>query len=87
MTKKRNPLLALVGQSNDLNILAQSRAKGKACSICKRRGHQRGSCPKIRNFKKPPFYMNKDMHSRHELSAALSKSGGYNTEYRRTADI
>jgi hypothetical protein len=50
-------------------------------------GHQRGSCPKIHKFKKPPLEMNKDMHSRHELSAALSKCGCYQNEYRLTDDV
>jgi hypothetical protein len=87
ITKTRNPLLSLVGQSNDLAVLAEPRARGKCCSICKCRGHQRGSCPKIHKFKKPPFDMNKDMHSRQELSAALSKSSCYHSEYRLSDDV
>ena len=38
--KTRNPALSLVGPSNDLAILAEPRARGKTCSICKCRRHQ-----------------------------------------------
>jgi hypothetical protein len=87
ISKTRNPLLSDVGQSNNLAVLAEPRAKGKCCSICRCRGHQRGSCPKIHKFKKPPLEMNKDMPSRHELSAALSKCGRYQNEYLLTDDV
>jgi hypothetical protein len=87
ITRTKSPLLVLAGQSNDLAILAEPRPRGKTCSICKCPGHQRGSCPKIHKYKKPPLDMNKDMHSRHELSAALSKAGRYYTEYRPATDI
>ena len=87
IAKKRSPLLTMVGPSNDLEILAEPRAKGKCCSICRCRGHQRGSCPKIHKFRKPPFSMNKDMVTRHELITALSSLGRYNTEYRPPGDV
>ena len=87
IAQKRSPLLSIVGRSNDLDILAEPRAKGKCCSICKLRGHQRGSCPKIHKYKKPPFSIDKDMVSRHELVSALSTLGRYNTEYRPTGDV
>ncbi len=88
VTTKRSLLLTMaVGRLNDLDILVEPRAKGKCCSICRCRGHQRGSCPKINKFRKPPFSMNKDMVSRHELITALSSSGRYNTEYRPPGDV
>ena len=46
-----------------------------------------GSCPKIHKFKKPTLEMNKDMHSRHELSAALSQCGRYQSEYWLTDNV
>jgi hypothetical protein len=85
--KRRSPLLSLVGHSNELDFLPQPRAKGKTCSICRCPKHQRGSCPKIHKYKKRPFDMNKDMMSRHELSAALSKVSRYQTDYRPTTDV
>ncbi len=87
ISKKRSPLLSIVGQSNDLDIVAEPRARGKCCSICKCRGHQRGSCPKIHKFKKPPFSIDKDMVSCHELITFLSSLGRYNTEYRSIGDV
>jgi hypothetical protein len=87
ITKTRNPLLSLVGQSNDLVVLAEPRARTKCCSICKCRGHQRGSCPKIHKYKKPSFDMNKDIQSRQELSATLSNAICYHTEYRPEDDF
>jgi hypothetical protein len=87
ITKIRNPLLSLVGQSNHLAVLAEPRARGKCCSIFNCRGHQRGLCPKIHKFKKPPFDMNKDIQSRQELLAALTNAIHYHTEYRPADDF
>jgi hypothetical protein len=81
ISKKRSAAVSVTGQSNDLEFLPEPRTKTKACSICKCPGHQRGSCPKIHRYNKPPLDMNKDMLSRHELSSALSKVGSYKTDY------
>jgi hypothetical protein len=70
---KRSALLSLVGQSNDLAHVPPPRPQNKTCSICRRPGHQRGSCPKIHKFKAPPLDMGKSLTSHHELSTALSK--------------
>jgi hypothetical protein len=66
--QKRSSMLSLVGQSNDLECLPEPRAKGRTCSICRCPKHQRGSCPNIHKYKKPPLVINKDMMSHHELS-------------------
>jgi hypothetical protein len=85
--KKRNPMLSLVGKSKGLEFLPEPYAKGKTCSICRCPKHQRGSCPKIHKYKKPPLAINKDMMSRHELSnTALKQLSRYKTEYRPTGD-
>jgi hypothetical protein len=87
VAKRRNPLLSLVGnKSNDLTHCPPPRTKTKTCSICKCPGHQRGSCPKIHMFKKPPLDMGKDIHSRQDLSSALATYGRYKTLYRSTED-
>jgi hypothetical protein len=86
--KKRNLMLNLVGQStNDLEFLPEAGDKGKTCSICRCPKHQRGSCPKIHKYKKPPLAMNKDMMSLHKLSTALLEVSRYKTKYRPTMDI
>ena len=41
--KRKNPLLSLVGQSNDLAHVPPPRLNTKTCSICKCPGHQRGA--------------------------------------------
>jgi hypothetical protein len=83
---KINSMLSLAGKSNDLNFLPEPRAKGKTCSICRCLKHQRGSCPKIHKYKKPPLVINKDMTSRHELSTSLKQVSHYKTEYRPPTD-
>ncbi len=85
-TKRKNPLLSLVGQSNDLAHVPPPRPNTKNCSICRCPGHQRGSCPKIQQFKMPPLDMGKDLQSRHELSSALSKVTRYKTSHRSMED-
>jgi hypothetical protein len=67
-SKRRNPLISLVGHSNDLAHVAPPRVKNKTCSICCCPGHQRGSCPKIHKFKTPPLEMGEILISHHELS-------------------
>ncbi len=79
--KRKNPLLSLVGQSNDLAHVPPPRPNTKTCSICKCPGHQRGSCPKIHQFKTKPLDMGKDLKSRRELSSALSKVSRYRTGF------
>jgi hypothetical protein len=85
--KKRNPMLSLAGQSNDLEFLPEPRAKGKTCSICRCPKHQQVSSPKMHKYKKPPLIVNKDMMSHHELSTALSKVSCYKTKYCPTTGI
>jgi hypothetical protein len=75
-----------MGQSRDSDFLPEPRTKTKACSICKCPGHQRGSCPKIHKYNKPPLDMNKDMLSRHELSSALAKVERYKMDFLPTND-
>ena len=80
-------MLSPVWQPNDLVHLPPSRPKNKTCSICRFPGHQRGSCPKINQFKKPPLEMWKEMHSRHELSMALSNVFWYKNNFRSKEDV
>ena len=87
VAKKRSPMLSPVGQSNDLVHLPPPRPKIKTCSICRFPGHQRGSCPKIHQFKKPPLEMGKEIHSRHELSMALSNIVRYKNNFRSKEDV
>jgi hypothetical protein len=84
--QKRSSMLSLVGQSNDLECLPERRAKGKTCYIYRCPKHQRGSCPKIHKYKKPPLVINKDMMSRHELSKTLKQVRRYKTEYHPTTN-
>jgi hypothetical protein len=80
--RRRDPLSSLVGHSNDLSHVAPPHVKNKSCSICRCPGHQRRSCPKIHEYKSPPFEMGKDLVSRHELSGSLSKVNRYKTDFR-----
>jgi hypothetical protein len=38
--KNRNPMLSLVGKSNDFEFVPEPRSKGKTCSICRCPKHQ-----------------------------------------------